>query len=262
MSFMDVSIRMTGLASTLFWTLLVAFFASAVYSVKDLHLNLENPTLSLTQEGYAIISISIKIENDGFHNLSEFNLTTKVADLNGTRITGGFTFIPIVKRNEKIVAFHNLTFNTALLLEKGPYYLFNDSYFTVTAIIGLKLAEVIPVQAISNFSVPWGAPFYNFHIEQPTFEPHNSTHLKIVAPISFENHASIDINGEISLYMYNSNGELVSQGESTITASKGVHYRDSIVLYVQTSAITEKGTFEVYFSTQFLSYGPLVIPYG
>ncbi|MCS7124318.1 MAG: hypothetical protein NZ932_02730 [Candidatus Bathyarchaeota archaeon] len=259
---MDVSIRMVGLASTFFWILLVAFFASAAYSVKDLRLNFEKPQLRLTQEGYAVLSIPINIENGGFYNLGEFNLTTKVADLNGTKITEGSTLIPLIKKGAKIVAFHNLTFSVDVLLEKGSHYLFNDSSFAVAALISVKLAEVIPVQVSSNFSVAWGAPFYNFHLGRPTFEPLNFTHLRIAVPISFENHAPIDVNGEISLYMYNSEGKLVGQGESAIVAPQGALYTSSIVFYVQMLEITEEGFFEVYLSTPFLSYGPLVFPYG
>lgn len=261
MAFMDFSIRMIGFASTIFWILLVAFFASAVYSVKDLHINLGEPRLNLTTDGWAVVSIPLNIENMGYHSLSNFNLTTKIADLNGTKITEGSTFIPLVERGGKIAVFHNLTFNLNMLVEKGAYYLFNDSTLTVYAKIGVKLAEAIPVQASSNFSVPWGAPFYNFQLGQPTIEPVNFTHQRINVPISFENHAPIDISGEISLYIYNSEAVFVGLGESTIAASRGTLYTGSILLYVQSSEVTEKGVFEVYFSTQFMSYGPLVIPY-
>lgn len=259
---MDIPIRMIGVASTFFWILLVAFFASAVYSVKDLHLSLGEPRLSLTSDGYAMVSIPINIENGGYYNLGEFNLTTKVADLNGTRITEGSTLIPLVEKGGKVFALHNLTFSIDVLLEEGAYYLFHDSSFAVAALISVKLAEVIPVQAASNFSVPWGAPFYNFHLEQPTFESLNFTHLMVVAPISFENHAPVEINGKIKLFMYNIEGMLIGQGESAITAPQGTLYTGSVVFYVQTSKITENGFFEIYFSTPFMSYGPLVIPYG
>ncbi|MEM3579314.1 MAG: hypothetical protein QXL54_03715 [Candidatus Bathyarchaeia archaeon] len=259
---MDISIRMISVASIFFWVLLVAFFASAVYSVKDLHVNIGKPKLNLTINDYAIVSIPINIENGGYYNLGEFNLTTKIADLNGTKITEGSTLISVVKRGDRIAVFHNLTFNVDVLLERSACYLFNDSSFAVAAIINVKLAEVIPVQASSNFSVPWGAPFYNFHLEQPTFEPLNLTHLRVNVPISFENHAPLEINGEINLYMYNNEDLLIGQGGAAITAPQGTSYIGSVVLYVQTSKITEKGLFEVYFSTPFLSYGPLVISYG
>ncbi|MEM2262722.1 MAG: hypothetical protein QXT10_03765 [Candidatus Bathyarchaeia archaeon] len=259
---MDVSIRMVSVVSAFFWVLLVAFFASAAYSVKDLHLSLENSQLSLTPDGCVVVSIPIKIENEGFYSLGEFNLTTRVADLNGTRITEGSTFIPLIKRGDRIVALHNLTFSVEILMEKGAYYLFNDSSFVVAALISMKLADAIPVKASSNFSVPWGAPFYNFHLEQPTFEPLNLTHIMVSVPISFENHASLEINGEISLHMYNSEGVCVGQGNSTIVAPQGAMYRGSVMLYVYASEIAGKGFFEVYFSTSFFSYGPLVIPHG
>jgi len=259
---MDFSIRMIGVASTVFWILLLAFFASAVYSVKDLHLSLGEPQLTLTANSSITISIPINIENGGYYSLGDFNLTTKVADLNGTKITEGSIFIPTIKRGCELIALHNLTFSIDMLLEKGVYYLFNDSSFTVTALVSVKLAEVIPVKALSNFSVPWGAPFYNFQLGQPTCKPVNQTHVEVVVPISFENHAPVEINGEITIFMCNDEGTLAGQGASTITAPQGTLYIGEFVLYVQISEIGQKGFFEVYFSTQFLSYGPLVIPYG
>jgi len=259
---MDFSIRIIGVASTVFWILLAAFFASAVYSVKDLHLSLGEPQLILTANSSVIISIPINIENGGYYNLGDFNLTTTVADLNGTKITEGSTFIPTIKRGCELITLHNLTFSTDVLLEKGIYYLFNDSSFTVTALVSVKLAEVIPVKALSNFSVPWGAPFYNFQLGQPIYKPINQTHVEVVVPISFENHAPVEINGEIVIFMYNGEGTLAGQGVSSIKAPQGTLYTGEFMLYVQVSEIAQKGFFEVYFSTQLLSYGPLVIPYG
>ncbi len=259
---MDASIRVIGVASTFLWILLVAFFASAAYSVKDLHLDIKKPQLSLTQEGFVVISIPVKIENGGFYNLCDFNLTTMVADLNGSKITEGSTLIPVVRRGDKIDAFHNLTFSlSSFLLDKGVYYLFNDSHFNVTALISMKLAEVIPVQALSNFSVPWGAPLYNFHVGQPNLEPHNITHLKVYVPLSFENHSPVEVNGEIRLYMH-SDGETVGYGETTVAAPQGALCTCLVLLYVEASRICEEGFLEVYLSTQLFSYGPLVIPYG
>lgn len=259
---MDVSIRMIDVASTVFWVLLIAFLGSAVYSVKDLHLGLGEPQLSLTTDGYVVVSIPIDIENRGYYSLSDFNLTTKVADLNGSKITEGSTLIPLVERGNGIFTFHNLTFSINMLLEKGSHYLFNDSILAVTTILSVKLAEAIPVQASSTFSVPWGAPFYNFQLGQPTYEPVNLTHLKVEVPISFENHSPIGINGKVNIHMYNCEGALIGEGESIMVAPQGNPYLGFVALYVETSKITRGGFFEVHFSTSFLSYGPLVIPYG
>ena len=259
---MDFSIRIVGAASTVLWIFLVAFFVLAVYSVKDLHLSLGEPRLNLTADRCVVISVPINIENKGYYNLRDFNLTTKVTDLNGTKIAEGSTLITNVGKGCELIAFHNMSFSMDVLLERAAYYLFNDSSFTINAVISVKLAEIIPVKASSNFTVPWGAPFYNFRLGRLTYEPANQTHLKVFVPISFENHAPVEINGEIKFFMYNDEGTLAGQGESSIAAPRGTLYTGFIVLYVQASKITQKVFFNVYFSTQFFSYGPLVIPYG
>jgi hypothetical protein len=253
---------MIGIASTFFWIILLAFFASAAYSVKDLHLSIGEPMLSVASNGDLLVSVSLNIENEGYYDLGEFNLTTKVVDVNGSMLAEGCTFIPTVERGGKVAAFHNLTFNFNDLLEKGSYYIFNDANFSLAAIISMMIAEAIPVKASSNFSVLWGAPFCNFQLGEPTFEPFNLTHLEIAVPINFENHAFFDVYGEINLRMYNSEGSFVGQGETSIDAPKGFFYNGFIVFYVQTAEITRKGFFEVYFSTSLFEYGPLVIPYG
>jgi hypothetical protein len=253
---------MIGIASTFFWIILLAFFASAAYSVKDLHLGVGEPMLSVASNGDLLVSISLNIENGGYYDLGEFNLTTKVADVNGSMLADGSTFISTVKRGGKVATFHNLTFNFNDLLDKGSYYIFNDANFSLAAIISMKIAEAIPVKASSNFSVPWGAPFYNFELGEPAFEPFNRTHLEVVVPLSFENHAFFDVYGEIRLSMYNSEGLPVGQGETVIDAPQGFFYNGLIVFYVQTDKTIEEGFFEVYFSTSLFEYGPLVISYG
>jgi hypothetical protein len=259
---MELSIRMIGVASTFFWIILIAFFASAAYSVKDLHLSLEQPMLSLDSTSNVIVSIPLNIENGGYYNLGEFNITTKVYNANGSTLAKGSTFIATIKRGEKLAAFHNLTVRFEELLQKGAYYLFNDSSLSIVAAISMKLAEVIPVQALSNYSVPWGAPFYGFKLGEPTFEAFNTTHVKVVLPINFENHAFFDLQGEIQLRMYNSEGLLVGEGKSAIEVPQRIPYSGSLTFYAKAAEITENGRFEVYFSTPLLTYGPLVIPYG
>lgn len=259
---MDVSIRMISIASTFFWIILLAFFASAAYSLKDLHLSVGEPMLSVASNGDLLVSISLDIENEGYYNLGAFNITTKVADVNGSMLAEGCTFIPTVKRGVKVATFHNLTFSFNGLLKEGSYYIFKDAYLSLAAIISMRIAEAIPVKASSNFSVPWGAPFHNFQLGEPTFEPFNRTHLKIAVPISFENHAFFDVYGKISLRMYNGESLFVGQGEKSIEAPRGFLYNGFIVFFVQKAEITHEGFFEVHFSTSLFEYGPLVIPYG
>ncbi|MGQ9539036.1 MAG: hypothetical protein ACUVTE_05610 [Candidatus Bathycorpusculaceae bacterium] len=259
---MDISIRMIGIASTFFWIILLAFFASAAYYVKDLHLSIGEPILSVASNGDLLVSVSLNIENEGYYDLGAFNLTTKVADVNGSMLAEGCTFLPKVKRGVTVATFHNLTLHFNDLLEEGAYYMFNDANLSLAAIISMNIAEVIPVKASSNFSVPWGAPFYNFQLGEPTFKPFNLTHLEIAVPISFENHAFFDVYGKIRLRMYNSEGSFIGLGETDLEAPQGFLYNGFIVFFVQTAGITRQGFFEVYFSTSLFEYGPLVIPYG
>jgi len=253
---------MIGIATTFFWIFLIAFFASAAYSVKDFHFDIGEPFLTLTSDNKLLFCLPVDIENKGYYNIGLFNITTETMDRNNSIIAKGSTFIPVIKAGAEITAFHNLTLDIENLLEVASYYLFNDTELSVSVLVDMKIAEIIPVQASTNFTFPWGAPFYNFRTEEPIFEMWNYTHFRVKVPISFENHASFNVSGKILLKMYNDADSLVGCGETVIEVEQQSAYSGFITLYVSASEVTPKGFLEVYFSTPPFDYGPLVIPYG
>jgi hypothetical protein len=113
-----------------------------------------------------------------------------------------------------------------------------------------------------NLSIPWGAPLYNFKLGEPQYAQLNLTYTQVTVPISFENHASIDIAGEIQTNMYNVADQLVGQSQAEIKAAQQSHYDGSVMFYVAVQSVTRTGWFELNFHTQLFSYGPVVIPYG
>jgi hypothetical protein len=86
--------------------------------------------------------------------------------------------------------------------------------------------------------------------------------MTITIPIVFENHAFFDLTGNIQIYMYNSTNALLGEGQAVIEAPQNALYKEYVELNVSTVEITETGYFEVYFSTPFFNFGPLVFPYG
>jgi hypothetical protein len=126
----------------------------------------------------------------------------------------------------------------------------------------MSIAKMIPVEASANLSVRWGAPLYNFALGQVQYSAYNSTHLIATVPISFENHAFFDVAGNIRVRMYNSTNRRVGSGEISILALPNSSYNGSLQFYASIARLTASGRFDVYFSTVFFDYGPLVIPYG
>jgi hypothetical protein len=259
---MRVPIKMIGLATTFFWIFLIAILVTAVYSVKDLQFSFGQPQLGTTSDNKLLVSIPITIINNGLYNIDYFNVTTEILDQDGYPITNGSTFIPVIGKGQEVNATHNMTIDVNDLLQRDQNLLFNDTELGINETGSIRIAEIIPVQASTNFSMPWGAPLYNFMLGQYQYTPINSTHVNIMIPISFENHASFDLDGSIRIRMYNSTGGQVGRGRTDIQVMQNSPYSGYISFTVQTTGMTESGRFEVYFRTSFFNYGPIVIPYG
>lgn len=258
---MRIPIRMISIATTFFWIFLIAFLVSAVYSVKDVRFDFGEPQIGLTSDNKILFYLPIIIDNRGYYNIGCFNVTTEILDREGFMITRASTFIPVIEKDRQVMATHNVTIDVNDL-QNSQDYLFNDTELEVREIVSIKLAEVIPVQASTNVSMPWGAPLYNFTLAEIEYAGFNGTHMTATIPISFENHASFDLAGSIQMRMYNSINTLVSEGQTTIETPQNTQYYGHIKLSIPTVGITGNGYFEVYFS--FLSFTleePLVIPY-
>ena len=251
-----------GIATTFLWIFLAAFFVSAVYSVKDLHFDFGEPQMSLTADNKIIFSLPITITNNGFYNIGDFNITTEISDEEGFFIANATTFIPVIEKGDAVTAAHNMTINFTDLLENNQNCLFNDTELKIYAVVSMKIAEMIPVQASTNLSMPWGAPLYNFTLGKPEYATVNLTHCQVVLPISFENHAFFDVAGNIQIRMYNSASMLIGGGQTAIEAPQHSSYNGFVEFYVQTSGITPTGVFEVNIQTSLFSYEGLRFLYG
>jgi hypothetical protein len=255
-------IRILGIVTTFSWIFLIVFFVSAVYSAKYLQFDFGELQTSVTSHSKILFSLPITVTNKGYYNVGAFNLTTKVFDDNGFAVAHNSTFIPAIQKGVEITTNHNMTIDVDFLVQSDHNYLFNDTELEIDQIVGMKLAEVIPVQASANLSMPWGAPLHNFTIGEPRLELHNETHAKATVSMIFENHALFDLTGLIHVYMYDGDNELVSEGQKPVEAPKNSMYESSLELYVSITETLGNGHIAICFQTSFFDYGPLVIPYG
>ena len=253
---------MLSIATTFFWLSLILFFVSAAYSVKDVRLDFGEPQIDTTSDYKILFSLPITVDNKGYYSIGSFNVTTEISDKEGFIITRSSTFISKIEQGKEITTAHNVTIDIDALSQDNQEYLFNDTELEIHEIIGLKLADVIPVQASTNFSIPWGAPLYNFTLGKIEYSAYNRTHTRAIVSISFENHAFFDLTGSVQIGMYKSPNIFLGQGQITINASQSAQYRGHIELTVPIAKISENGYFEAYFLTPLFNFGPLVIPYG
>jgi hypothetical protein len=263
---MNVPIRMLGIATSIFWIFLITFVALAAYSVKDLNFDVGEPQFSPATDGQLLFSLPLYIDNRGHYSLKEFQLSTVFSDAESVEISRADTFVPAVPHGENMTILHNVTLTADSLFEKGEQYMFSDTNLSVTFTAGLNFAEIFPAQISKNFTFPWGAPFYNFALGEPTFGRFNSTNGAVTVPMSFENHALFDLVGNIRIELSDSRDSLLSESQTAFDVAQYSSYDGAMEFYVSLNAASfsasQNGHFNVYFSTPFIEYGPLVIPYG
>jgi hypothetical protein len=253
---------MIGITTTFFWIFLIAFFVSAVSSVKDLHIDFDEPQMNVTADNKIVFSLPLTIINNGFYNLGDFNLTTQISDAESFIIASGMSFIPVINKDEAATVTHNVTIDFNELLQHNRHFLFNDTELKIYEMVGMKIAEMIPIQASTNYSMPWGAPLYNFALGQPQYLAANSTHLRVNLSISFENHAFFDLAGNIKIQMYNNVSLLLGEGQIFMDVPQQSSYNGFVEFYVLRSEITDNGHFKVSILTPLFNYENWVIPYG
>ncbi|MDH7564594.1 MAG: hypothetical protein QHH24_06950 [Candidatus Bathyarchaeota archaeon] len=256
---------MIGIATTVFWIFVVIFAVSAMYSVKDLRFEFGEPQASVTSEGKMLLSMPITIVNTGYYNIRNFNVTTLIFDAENMPIVQGSTSVPIIQKGREITTSHNITFSIADLLQKSERYLFEDVALRAEERIGLWAAEVIPVEARANISLPWGAPLYNFALGTPQYSAYNRTHMRAEIPISFENHAFFDLACNVGVRMFDDSSRLLGAGATSVEALQHSAYDGSLTMYVPvptSDTSMTSGYFEVNFASSLFSFGPMVIHYG
>ena len=263
---MNVPIRALGIATSIFWIFLVAFIASAAYSVKDLNFDVGEPQFSTAPNGQLLFSLPLYIDNNGYYSLKEFQLSTVFSDAEGSEISRDNTYVAVIPHGENVTIIHNVTLSMDSLLENGEQYLFHDSNLTASVTAGLNFAELFPAQISTNFSYPWGAPFYNFALGQPSFGRFDNTHSVVAVPMSFENHAAFDLVGSIRIELYDGSDSLLGESQTIFSVPQFSSYNGDVEFHVPLNvaslSASRNGHFNVYFSTSLFEYGPLVIPYG
>jgi hypothetical protein len=257
---------MLGIATSIFWIMLIAFIALAAYSVKDLKFDFGEPEFATSPDGQLSFSLPLYIDNRGYYSLKDFHLSTVFADTEGAEISKDTTFVPVIPHGEKTTIVHNVTLSLESLLENGEQYLFNDNNLNISVTAGLNFAELLPAQISTNFTFPWGAPFYNFALGEPSYGRFDSTHAEVAVPMSFENHAVFDIAGNIRIELYDDADSLLGESQTIVYVPQQSAYNEDAEFQVPLNAVSTSAAqnwhFNVYFDTGFLEYGPLVIPYG
>lgn len=262
---MNVPIRILGIATSIFWLVLIAFAVMAAYSVKDLSFDFGEPEFDVTQDYELNLALPLFFYNRGYYSLKDFHLSTALSDVDGAEISRSETIVPIIPHGENVNIIHNITIDPLSLLEENEQYLFTDTDIRVSFTAGLNFAELFPTEISANFTFPWGAPFHSFAISEPSFEVVDFTQVTASAIMGFENHAMFDLAGTIKIELYDGEGSRLSESQTVLYVPQhSVHESEidfSIPLTASILSAAQSGYFDVYFDLGIIQYGPLRVLY-
>jgi hypothetical protein len=208
---MRQTIRALGLTIYVLWLVIVVFTVTAVYSAFQLGVSFGEPQTS-TSGGTMTLSLPFSVQNNGFYDISNLNITTIIQEINRALIANSSTLVPPILSGKKVDVTHHISITLDKMTPASlSRLLFNDTDFNVDMILALTYAGVIPLKISTNSTMTWGAPLYNLTIGSIDF---NSTSMMAVVPVSFENHSFFNLNGTMQIEIVDALNQTV--GSKTI----------------------------------------------
>ena len=249
---MKIAIRMLSIATIILWIVILFFAVTAVYSVMNLGANLGEAQILPSSKGITF-SLPFSINNNGYYEIADLNLTTRITDPEGTVVALTETVIPSIPRGTTVNASHTVPIDLEVIQSMDHVtLLLDDSEFNVEIFAGLNFARAVPMQLSTNATIPWGAPFAHFSIGRISVSSHNITHEEAEIRVRFENHAVLDLTGSMELEFYNDSKELITSGKTDIRVPSGQGYEGVVYAYPRqqdVSKLTSSGNVHVVFET-------------
>jgi hypothetical protein len=260
---MRQAIRAIGWAIYVLWLVVIVFTVTAVYSAFQLGVDFRPPETS-TSGGTISLLLPFSVDNKGFYDISNLNITTVIHESSGASVANTSTVVPLISSGNRVNATHKISISLEnMTTDSLSRLLFNDTNLNIDLSLALEYARVIPLQISTNFTMPWGAPLYNLTLGTVAVSPYNSTHVRATLPLSFENHSFFSLNGTVQTEIRNTSNQKVGGSTTPISAQpqSGVTTIQLIVFFPLTSVSSFKEV-RLYFDTSGFSYGPVVIPIG
>jgi len=259
---MKQAIRALSLATYVLYIIIMIFTVTAVYSATQLGLDLTQEAQMSTSGGTLTLSLPFAVENKGFYDIADLNITTVLKESEGALVSNSTTLVPLIARGAMVDAAHNISISLEnMSSDTLSGLLFNDTDFNLALILAIKYAHVIPLRISMNSTLEWGAPLYNLAIGDISVISltNNFTHVKAIVPLSFENHSFFEIEGTMRTEITNTLNLIVGSTTTQINAQPQMGYSNQLEVMLPISATNLKEA-RLYFDTSAFSYGPLVMP--
>lgn len=259
---MKQTIRALGWATYILWLVIIVFTVTAVYSASQLAIGFDEPHTS-TSGGTMTLMLPFSLENKGFYDIADLNITTIIQESNGVLVSNSSTVVPLISRGSKVDATHNISISlNKMTVASLSRLLFNDTEFNVDMSLALKYARVIPLEistGIQNFT--WGAPLYNLSVgDIQSIELYNSTHVRAILPLSFENHSFFTLEGTVRTVIINTDDQKVGGSTTPISVPAQSGGTTPLTVFVSTSPGILKEALLYFDFPSVFSYGPVVMP--
>jgi hypothetical protein len=229
---MRTTITILGIATIILWIITIFFIVTSVYSVLQLGIRIGGVQMLPSSEGGINFSLPFSIINNGYYEITDLNLTTRITDPNGTLSVQSQTIVPSIPQGTIINATHRVPIDLDTLTSIDHLsLLLNDSSFDVELFAALNFARAIPIEVSTNATVPWGAPLSHFNIGTLSHSSYNSTHGKATVNVSFGNHAVLDLVGTLKLEYYDNSQELIAYGQTSINVPAETDFQGEVNSY-------------------------------
>lgn len=249
---MKIATRMLTVASIILWVVILFFSITAVHSVMNVGVNIGETQMFPTINGIKF-SLPFSIDNNGYYEIADLNMTTRVTDPDGAVLDLTETLVDSIPQGETVNVSHTIAVDLDDTLSVDHMTLMlNDSNFTVEIFADLSFARAIPVQLSTNVSLPWGAPFANFQVGEFSVSQYNSSHIEAAIPLSFQNHAIIDITGTLKMEVYSRSDQRIASGVTNINVASHQNFGASILLHARpqdASKLAGSGKVHILFET-------------
>jgi hypothetical protein len=247
-----VILRILKIITIILWIIILFFSVTAVFSATNLKVTVGEVQFLPSSSGITFL-LPFTLNNSGYYEIADLNLTSRVFNLDGSLLDQSETIVASIPHGSSINESHKVTIELEdILVFDQESLLLEDNNFNVEIFAALNFARAIPVQISTNTSIPWGAPMAEFSIDSFSFVTYNTTYQQANIPIKFENHAILDIQGTLTIEVYNTSKELIASGFNLFNVPSNSNYSDSISVYARQQDIpkfTGIGNFHIVFET-------------
>jgi hypothetical protein len=231
------TIKALGWAIRFLWIIVLLLPVSVAFSLWKLaepgNIGIREPEVAFSGGAFSL-SAPFYINNTGFYDLSDANLTISIGHENEVFKTFS-SFVPHVPAGTT----WNSSYQVSLALQEvasSMGLLTNDTDLVLGMSASFRVAYVIAFGVSTNFSQPWKAPFHNLTIPEVGYD---SSTRKISMIASFENHANFPLEGEFLLEVYNNRSRRIGYFMHYINVASDAPYSGSYEFEVDEFQLTD-----------------------